>query len=221
MSSSPSAVNNHVIVLTGNHGHRNAVGNTCKLTSSQPNKRGEWTQRKREIVKRSSGPESRAARTWARCTLSDSSRLRPGLESGDSVAVRGELGVLEHLPGCASASSRCPSDMPLHTYRFRTNMSGGGQLNGRCPRVTSAARRASVSSRWRSGNSTVSRPIALCHACHSLGNSWTGVLESFSDARTHGDNALFLQFEDGAQIHLWYRWESVIYLSAFTATVLR
>jgi len=62
----------------------------------------------------------------------------------------------------------------------------------------------------------------LLHACHSLGNGRARVLESFSDARTHGDNALFLQFEDGAQIHLCGIDEVChISLPAFTATALR
>ena len=62
----------------------------------------------------------------------------------------------------------------------------------------------------------------LLHTRHSLGNGRAGVLESFSDARTHGDNALFLQFEDGAQIHLCSIDEVChISLPAITTTVLR
>lgn len=57
--------------------------------------------------------------------------------------------------------------------------------------MTSTAlwRPSSVSSRWRSG-STVSRPC-FSHEAHGLGNGRAGVLKSFSDARTHGDNTLF------------------------------
>ena len=62
----------------------------------------------------------------------------------------------------------------------------------------------------------------LLHACHGLGDGRAGVLESFSDARTHGDDTLFLQFEDGAQIHLCGIDEVChVSLPAFTATVLR
>lgn len=42
----------------------------------------------------------------------------------------------------------------------------------------------------------------LLHAGHSLGNGRAGVLQTLGDARAHGDDALFLQFENSAQVHL-------------------
>ena len=42
----------------------------------------------------------------------------------------------------------------------------------------------------------------LLHASHRLGNGRAGVLQTLGDARTHGDDAFFLQFENSAQVHL-------------------
>ena len=35
-----------------------------------------------------------------------------------------------------------------------------------------------------------------------IGQLQAGVLQTLGDARTHGDDALFLQFENSAQVHL-------------------
>ncbi len=57
----------------------------------------------------------------------------------------------------------------------------------------------------RQGELTVSfhdqQTIAF-HARHCLRNSGSGVAQTFRDPRSIGRNSLFLQIDDGAQIHL-------------------
>ena len=148
------------------------------------------------------------------------------LQAGDSVAVRGELGVLEHLQDALLhlvAHDMLPAAcFFVHVLKFQANNVGEQTLSQAVLThhldrlVTAFLGQFEVAVRLN-GEQAV-----LLHARHGLGNGRTGVLESFSDTRTHGDDALFLQFEDGAQIHLCGIDEVChISLPAFTATVLR
>ena len=148
------------------------------------------------------------------------------LQAGDSVTVRGELGVLEHLQDAllhlVTHDVLPAACLFVHVLKFQTNDVGEQTLSQAV--LTHHLNRlvAAFLGQFEVAVRLNGEQAVLLHACHSLGNGRAGVLESFSDARTHGDDALFLQFEDGAQIHLCGIDEVChISLPAITATVLR
>ena len=148
------------------------------------------------------------------------------LKTGDSVTVRGELGILEHLQDAllhlVTHDVLPAACLFVHVLKLQANNVGEQALSQAVlthdlDRLVAAFLSQLEVAVRLNGEQTV-----LLHACHGLGNGRAGVLESFSDARTHGDDALFLQFEDGAQIHLCGIDEVChISLPAITATALR